>query len=83
MSHGEAIHLGPAVYVTRPELPPLDELVPLLEEIWRTRVLTNAGPLHERFREALSQHLGLPRLALFTNATSALTTATTAKLTET
>ena len=43
----------PPIYVTQPELPPLGELVPLLEEIWERRVLTNSGPLHERFRHAV------------------------------
>jgi dTDP-4-amino-4,6-dideoxygalactose transaminase len=62
----------PPIYVTQPELPPLGELVPLLEEIWERRVLTNGGPLHERFRHAVAGHLGLRHVALFNNATSAL-----------
>ena len=62
----------PYITVTRPSLPPLDELLPLLAEIWENRILTNNGPLHQRLEEELCHHLGLDRLALFANATLAL-----------
>ena len=29
------------IYVTQPELPPLDEFLPYLQQIWDSRVLTN------------------------------------------
>jgi dTDP-4-amino-4,6-dideoxygalactose transaminase len=58
--------------VTRPTLPSLDELRPLLEEIWERRILTNNGPLHERLEAALSEHLGVAHVSLFANATLAL-----------
>lgn len=65
---------GP-IHVTRPYLPPLDELMPYLEEIWRNRVLTNAGPFHQQFERALCEYLGVEHLALFANGTLALVTA--------
>ncbi len=60
------------LFVVRPSLPPLSELLPLLEEIWASRMLTNGGPIHERFEAALAQHLGLQHLTLVTNATLGL-----------
>jgi dTDP-4-amino-4,6-dideoxygalactose transaminase len=60
------------LYVTRPVLPPLERLLPLLQEIWQRAVLTNGGPLHERFESALATHLGVDQLSLFNNATVAL-----------
>lgn len=60
------------LYVTRPSLPPLAELIPLLEEIWANRWLTNEGPFHERFEAALATHLDVPRVSLVTNATLGL-----------
>jgi dTDP-4-amino-4,6-dideoxygalactose transaminase len=60
------------IYVTRPFLPPLDEFTPLLERIWRTRVLTNGGPYHRELEHRLRDHLGVPEIALFNNATTAL-----------
>lgn len=63
---------SPPLYVTRPVLPPLERLLPLLQEIWGRAVLTNGGPVHERFESALAQHLGVPQLSLFNNATIAL-----------
>ena len=63
------------IYVTRPYLPPLDEILPLLEEIWRTRILTNRGPLHERLEAELQSLLGVPNVTLTVNGMIALETA--------
>lgn len=60
------------IYVTRPELPPLEALLPSLEEIWASRMLSNGGAYHERFEAALAQHLGVAHLSLCTNATIGL-----------
>ncbi len=61
-----------ALYVTSPSLPPLTELLPLLEDIWRSRTLTNDGPYHERFEAALGEYLGVEHIALVSNATLGL-----------
>ena len=63
------------IYITRPELPPLEALTDMLREIWRSRILTNAGPFHERFERALSEYLGVPHICLFANGTLGLITA--------
>lgn len=63
------------VYVASPLLPDLQELVPLLEEIWSSMYVTNHGPMHQRLEAELSQHLGVPTAMLFTNGTIALLTA--------
>lgn len=63
------------IYVTRPHLPPLEDFIPLLEQIWDSRILTNSGPFHRQFEQALCKHLGVSNLALFTNGTLALVTA--------
>lgn len=60
------------VYVTRPFLPPLEEFEPLLRQIWQTRILTNGGPFHRELEARLRDHLGVPQVALFNNATTAL-----------
>lgn len=63
------------IYVTRPLLPPLEEYVPMLEEIWANAWLTNAGPFHEKLEAELARHLGVEHLSLFANGTLALMTA--------
>jgi len=63
------------IFVTRPFLPPLEEFIPYLEEIWENRWLTNGGPFHERLEAALAEYLGVPHVALFANGTLALVTA--------
>jgi dTDP-4-amino-4,6-dideoxygalactose transaminase len=63
------------VYVTQPDLPPLEALLPSLRDIWENRTLTNGGPYHARFEQALCRYLGVEHLSLFANGTLALLTA--------
>lgn len=63
------------INVTKPFLPPLQDLVPLLEEIWASGVLSNNGPFHRQLEALLAERLGLQHLSLFCNATTALITA--------
>ena len=53
-AHSDAAMTAPRpLTVTRPDLPPLDEFLPYLREIWDTRVLSNGGPFHQRLEAAL------------------------------
>jgi dTDP-4-amino-4,6-dideoxygalactose transaminase len=63
------------LYVTQPFLPPLEEFTPYLREIWDSKFITNEGPFHQRLEAALTAHLGVGHLALFTNGTLGLVTA--------
>lgn len=57
------------IYVTRSNLPALADVIPLLEEIWDRRILTNNGPVLQRFESALSDYLGVEHISLVANAT--------------
>ena len=63
------------IYVTQPYLPPLEEFIPYLQNIWDKRILTNGGPYHQQLEQALCDYLGVKHLALLTNGTIALVTA--------
>jgi dTDP-4-amino-4,6-dideoxygalactose transaminase len=63
------------VYVTKPNLPPLNEFMPYLEEIWESHILTNGGPFHKELEEKLCEYLGVKYISLFANGTLALITA--------
>jgi dTDP-4-amino-4,6-dideoxygalactose transaminase len=63
------------IYVTQPHLPPLEQFIPYLQQIWDSRFLTNGGPFHAQFERALCEYLGVPYLSLFANGTLALVTA--------
>lgn len=65
----------PAIYVTKPSLPQLEELIPHLEQIWASSVVTNNGPFHQQLEAALCDYLGVSYVSLFSNATIALITA--------
>ena len=64
-----------SIYVTQPVLPPLEEFIPYLQEIWVNKILTNGGPFHQQLEQALCDYLGVKHLALFANGTLALVTA--------
>lgn len=63
------------IYVTQPSLPPLDEFVDYLKDIWESKKLTNNGKYHQLFEDALAEFLGVKYISLFTNGTLALITA--------
>ncbi|NMM14922.1 MAG: DegT/DnrJ/EryC1/StrS family aminotransferase [Rhodoferax sp.] len=63
------------IYVTQPYLPPLEEFIPYLQQIWDKKILTNGGPFHQQLEQALCDYLGVKHIALFTNGTIALVTA--------
>jgi dTDP-4-amino-4,6-dideoxygalactose transaminase len=63
------------IYVTQPHLPPLEEFLPYLQQIWNSRVLTNGGPFHQQLERELCDYLGVSHLSLFANGTLALVTA--------
>lgn len=63
------------IFVTQPMLPPLEEFIPYLEQIWENKVLTNGGPFHQELEKALCEQLGVRFISLFTNGTIALVTA--------
>jgi dTDP-4-amino-4,6-dideoxygalactose transaminase len=67
--------LSNPVYVTRPYLPPLAELMPMLEEIWATRILTNNGPFHARLEQRLSELFDSENVSLVANGMLALSAA--------
>ena len=62
------------IYVTQPYLPPLNEFLPYLEEIWENKILTNSGPYHQQLEQKLCEFLNVKYISLFNNGTIALLT---------
>jgi dTDP-4-amino-4,6-dideoxygalactose transaminase len=71
----ESLPSARPIYVTQPYLPSLDDFIPYLREILDSRILTNGGPMHQQFEQALCEYLGVGHIALFANGTLALVTA--------
>ena len=63
------------IFVTQPFLPPLEEFIPYLEQIWDRKVLTNNGPFHQELERELARYLSVDHISLFNNCTIALVTA--------
>ncbi len=62
-------------FVTEPFMPPLEEFIPYLEDIWESKILTNNGKYHQELEHKLCEYLGVPYISLFSNGTLALITA--------
>lgn len=60
------------IYVTKPFLPPLDEFIQNLEDVWESGILTNYGPYHQKLEKALKNYLGIKNFNLLNNGTMAL-----------
>lgn len=63
------------ITVTSPLLPPLEEFMPYLQEIWDRKWITNNGHFHQELEKALGENLGVDYISLFTNGTLPLITA--------
>ena len=60
------------IFVTQPSLPPLDDFVVYLKQIWENKWLTNCGEFHKEFEQKLAEYLGVKYVSLFTNGMIAL-----------
>lgn len=63
------------ITVTSPLLPPLEEFIPYLQQIWDSKWITNNGSFHQLLEKELAYYLGVEYLSLFTNGTLPLITA--------
>jgi dTDP-4-amino-4,6-dideoxygalactose transaminase len=63
------------ITVTQPFLPPLDEFIPYLQQIWESKWLTNNGSMHQKLEQELADYLGVKYISLFSNGTLALISA--------
>jgi len=63
------------IYVTQPDLPPLEEFTEYLQKIWESKILTNNGQFHQQLESELCKYLGVKYISLFSNGTLALITA--------
>lgn len=63
------------ITVTSPLLPPLEEFIPYLQQIWDSKWITNNGQFHQQLEKALAEYLGVEYISVFTNGTLPLITA--------
>jgi dTDP-4-amino-4,6-dideoxygalactose transaminase len=63
------------IFVTQPNLPPLEEFNEYLKKIWDNKILTNNGEFHQELEKELCKYLGVKYISLFSNGTLALITA--------
>lgn len=60
------------ITVVKPSLPPMEEYIEEIRDIWENRWLTNSGPKHQQLCRELSERLGTTEISLFSNGHQAL-----------
>jgi dTDP-4-amino-4,6-dideoxygalactose transaminase len=64
--------LNDKIYITRPIIPKMEDIIPLLEEVFKSRCLTNIGVKHQELEIELKNLLKVQNFSLFCNGTIAL-----------
>lgn len=60
------------ILVTRSSMPPIEEYMNEIKDIWESRWLTNMGVKHKELQAGLRKYLGVENIDLFTNGHMAL-----------
>lgn len=60
------------ILVTKSSMPPLEEYIDEIKDIWDTHRLTNMGPKHKELQKKLQEYLGVEQIDLLTNGHMAL-----------
>ena len=60
------------ILVTRSSMPPFEEYIDEIKDIWDTHWLTNMGAKHKELQKELLEYLGVDEIDLFTNGHMAL-----------
>jgi dTDP-4-amino-4,6-dideoxygalactose transaminase len=60
------------IFVTKATLPPIEDYIEKLNDIWSSAWLTNMGKYHKQFETSLKEYLNIDNISLFTNGHMAL-----------
>lgn len=60
------------INVTRSSMPPFDEYVSEIKDLWESRWLTNSGVEHQKLEKLLKDYLQIENISLFVNGHNAL-----------
>ncbi|MGY5216685.1 DegT/DnrJ/EryC1/StrS family aminotransferase [Clostridium butyricum] len=59
--------LDKKISVIKSSMPPIEEYIDEIKEIWETRWLTNIGPKHQKLQQGLCDYLGVNNIDMFAN----------------
>lgn len=64
--------MSDSIYVTSPAMPPFEEYIDEIADMWETRHLTHTGPKHQALEAQLCEYLRVDNISLFANGHLAL-----------
>ncbi|MBO1686768.1 MULTISPECIES: DegT/DnrJ/EryC1/StrS aminotransferase family protein [Clostridium] len=59
--------LDKKISVIKSSMPPIEEYIDEIKEIWETRWLTHTGPKHQKLQQGLCDYLGVNNIDMFAN----------------
>lgn len=66
------MNINKSIQITKSTMPPIEEYIDEIKDLWDSRWLTNMGTKHRQLEVELKDYLGVPNVTLFTNGHSAL-----------
>ena len=60
------------ILVTQTSMPPYEEYINEIKDVWESHWLTNMGPKHNKLENQLKEYLSVDNISLFTNGHNAL-----------
>jgi len=66
------MNINKSIQITQSSMPPIEEYIDEIKDLWDSRWLTNMGTKHRQLEVELKDYLGVPNVTLFTNGHSAL-----------
>ncbi len=64
--------MGEKIYVTQSSMPPIEDYINEIKDIWDTHVLTNMGEKHKKLEKELQEYLHVKQVSLMVNGHMAL-----------
>lgn len=64
--------MGKKILVTKSSLPPLDEYIDEIRDLWDSSILTNMGVKHKEFEQRLQKYMDVDNISLMVNGHMAL-----------
>lgn len=60
------------IYVTKSSMPPMEDFIKEIEDLWESHILTNMGIKHKELEKKLEEYLSVPNISLMVNGHMAL-----------
>lgn len=72
VERGKLFIMEEKIFVTRASMPPLEDFIEEIKDLWDSHILTNMGVKHKELEKRLREYLHVPNISLMVNGHMAL-----------